>query len=763
MKIPAMFLKAFIWCLLLLQPVLTMAQFAAKVDGEQIKQIISIIASDQYEGRETGTSGCTMAEDYFAAEFARLKLLPAGDNGTYFHHYTITNDEYDEKPALVVDDRSFYYGYDEDFQVTYKSDRGAAEAEIVFAGYGIYNPEKGRNDYDSIDVRNKIVLIRRGAPQDNMSAWIPSCIDSVKAAYCFKQGALGILFFEPEMRVNQQVLIPSYGNHLAYVSVLPGFPVFTVDERVARFILANSGKSYYRLMYQLDNQTLSFSTGRKCSMSAKPSRQPVIQARNVMAIIPGSDRNLKNEYILIGGHLDHIGMDDAGNIRNGADDNASGPAVSLGIAQAMVKNKFRPKRSIVFVAWTGEEMGLLGSKAWCERPTIDLSNIVVYFNLDMVGLGNGGLNMPGTEFAPEVYEFLKSSYDSASLSKINWSKGGLGGSDHNYFLRQGVPAFAGMTSGSHPDYHQPGDDPDKIKAEILQFTGDFIYNSTEKIANAGVSFLSAARMTENKVKLVNYNIYRPVYAKNFRTDLKDSNHRVGMVDFSDMASAGDTQVSFFNLLGALDKELSGKRPGDNLSLVATAYEVRINRSALLAAFNPDIIAGDELKFKILARYGFRLARITNDASLLQDTSMLSGLLSLSAANGVGLILEDLDIPSLTTILTRTAEPVIILHQDASLMPETLTQLIKNKQCLLVFQPVTGRTSASNLQNFKDLLAKIGKQHITITPADNTETGMRAFKDFLVAFLAAYPDEDFQYDIFTGSFYHLAAKSLQVTE
>jgi hypothetical protein len=143
--------------------------------------------------------------------------------------------------------------------------------------------------------------------------------------------------------------------------------------------------------------------------------------------------------------------------------------------------------------------------------------------------------------------------------------------------------------------------------------------------------------------------------------------------------------------------------------------------------------------------------------------MLSGLLSVSAANGVGLILEDLDTPSLTTLLTRTAEPVIILHQDASLMPETLIQLIKNKQCLLVFQPVTGRTSASNLQNFKDLLAKIGKQHLTITPADNTETGMRAFKDFLVAFLAAYPDEDFQYDIFSGSFYHLAAKSLQVTE
>ncbi len=467
------------------------AQLPKRVDGEHIKKIISVIASDEYQGRETGTRGCEMAEEYFANEFKKLKLVPVGDHGTYFYHYTVPNEEFDVLPSLVVDNRSFYYGYNEDFTVAYKSGRGEVEAEIVFAGYGIYNPEKNRNDFDSIDIKNRIVLMKRGAPANDIDGWRPSCIDSMKAAYCYNQGALGVLFFEPAQRTSQQIIRPNFNNHLAYGSVLPGFPVFSVDERVARYILSNSGQSYYRVMNILDTQTSSFNTGRKCLMSARAANQSVLHTRNVLAMIPGTDEMLKDEYIFIGGHIDHVGVDEVGNVRNGADDNASGPAVALGIAQAMIKNKIRPKRSIVFVGWTGEEMGLLGSKAWCEKPTIDLKKIVVYFNLDMVGLGNGNLNMPGIEFAPEVYEFIKNNTDTNELKKIVWSKGGLGGSDHNYFLSHGVPAFAGMTAGSHPDYHQPGDDPDKIKAEILQLTGDFIYQFTEMVAGANETFITA--------------------------------------------------------------------------------------------------------------------------------------------------------------------------------------------------------------------------------------------------------------------------------
>jgi len=752
-----------IFCLgtLLHLPFVISAQLPVRVDGENIKKIITTIASDEYQGRETGTRGCEMAEEYFANEFKKLKLVPVGDNGTYFYQYTIPNEEFDVKPSLVIDDRSFYYGYNEDFSVAYKSDRGEAGAEIVFAGYGIFNPEKNHNDFDSIDIKNKIVLMKRGAPKNDIAGWRPSCIDSVKAEYCYKHGATGVLFFEPASRTNQQILIPGYNNHLAYVSVIPGFPVFSVDERVARYILSNSGKSYYRLIYTIDSQISSFNTGRKCSMSAKANSKPSINTRNVMAMITGSDKKLKDEYIIIGGHIDHIGVDDAGNIRNGADDNASGPAVALGIAQAMVKNKFKPKRSIVFIGWTGEEMGLLGSKAWCEKPTIDLKKIVLYFNLDMVGLGNGSLNMPGTEFAPEVYEFIKKNTDTTSLQKITWSKGGLGGSDHNYFLTHGVPAFAGMTAGSHPDYHQPADDPEKIKPEILQLTGDFIYYCSEKIANAKENFITAQRFDENKFRLVNYSILRPVYSKNFHAELENKNFKLGLVDFSDVASSSDPEENFINLLGAFNNATAEKKPTDNYTLVMTPYEAMMNRMALLAVFNPEAIHGEELKFKVLARFGYRLARIDNNSAILRDTAALRKFVRLSSETGVGLILDNLNESSLEQVLSFATDPCLVLSKDASLISDSLLSRIKEKEHLLVFQPRPENSIESDLKKFSLLMDKVGRDHIAITPEDLSDTNYIFFKGFMKLFIVMYPDQDFQYKILTGNFYNVAAKSLQV--
>ncbi len=746
--------------LLSLLSLLVKGQLPVRVDGENIKHIISIIASDEFQGRETGALGGEMVEEYFASEFKKLKLVPAGDNGTYFHHYTIPNEEFEVKPTLVIDDRKFYYGYNEDFSDMYKSGKGEVEAEVVFAGYGIYNPEKNRNDFDSIDIRNKIVLIKRGAPKNETGNWMPSCIDSVKAEYCYKHGALGILFYEPQTRYNAQRLMPSYDNHLADVAVIPGFPVFSVDERVARYVLANSGQMYYRINYMLDNQTLSFKTGRKCSMIAKANNKSEISARNVLGMIPGTDKALKGEYILIGGHIDHIGTDDAGNVRNGADDNASGPAVALGIAQAMVKNKFKSKRSIVFVGWTGEEMGLLGSKAWCENPTLDLKKILVYFNLDMVGLGNGSLNMPGTEFAPEVYEFIKKNVDTVTLKRINWSEGGLGGSDHNHFLMHGVPAFAGMTAGSHPDYHQSGDDPEKISAGVLQFTGDFIYQCTEKIANASENFISEKRFDENVVRLITSNFYDPVDSKSFLNDLKNKNFRLAFVDFSEVALSDNPKDNLLALLGAYDNASRDARKTEKFMLASSAYDAMNYRRGLLASFNPDAIQSDELMLKVLAKYGYRLAHINNDALVLQDTVLLKNLIKAAAENGIGLMLDNLDSPHLEKVLSLTTEPCLIYNPHLSSVPDTLAGSIVKQGHLLVFQPVQENGVQADMKRFATIMNQVGKDNIVITPADLSEDGFIYFRQFLKQFNLTNPDKALQTKVLTGNFYNLAVESLQ---
>jgi len=405
-------------------------------------------------------------------------------------------------------------------------------------------------------------------------------------------------------------------------------------------------------------------------------------------------------------------------------------------------------------------MGLLGSKAWCEKPGIDLKKIVVYFNLDMVGLGNGGLNMPGTEFAPEVYQYIQSHTDTATLRKITWSKGGLGGSDHNYFLIKGVPAFAGMTAGSHPDYHQTGDDPEKIQADILQFTGDFIYNSAALIANAKESFLSAERMDENRFKLLTYNILSPVTSGNYRKDLENRSYRLGFVDFTDAASATVPAENFMRLLDAYTLAATPQKPRDNFTLSKSAYEAMVSRAGLLATFDADLIHWDDLMFRVLARYGYRLTKISNNSSILRDTAALRKGIMLGAESGVGLILDNLNASSLDRVIRLAVDPCLILSSNSSLISDSLLNRIVAKEHLVVFQPLTGSAADGEFEIFLRLMKKVGRDHITIAPADLTDSGFKAFQLFMKNFIAHYPSRDFQSKILTGNMQNFAARSMQ---
>ncbi|MGE0077113.1 MAG: M28 family peptidase [Bacteroidales bacterium] len=740
------------------------AQLKNKVDGDKIKSIISHIASDEFQGRQTATSGCVMTEEYFANEFKKLKLLPVGDNGSYFYNYSVPDYNENIQPTLTIEDRAFITGWDEEFWLAYNSDGGTAEAEIVFAGYGIYAPEKNRNDFENIDIKNKIVLIKRGAPLKNVEGWRAYCIDSIKAEYCSRNGALGILFYNTVDRFNAPKLTPYYNNYLAEKNVISNFPVFMVDERVARFILYKAPTPYYRMNRAIEKENVSFSTGKIAKMSAATTGKTPKPTRNVLAMLPGTDPKLKNEYIVIGGHIDHIGMDDAGNICNGADDNASGPSIALGIAQAMVKNKFKPKRSIVFVGWTGEEMGLLGSEAWCEKPTLDLSKIVVYFNLDMVGLGDGNLDMPGTEFAPEVSEFIKNNTDSTTLKRINWEPGGIGGSDHNGFLRKGVPAFAGMTSGSHPDYHQPGDDADKIKTDILQFTGDFIYHCIEKIATSNQNFISPERMEENKLNLINFILMKPILSDNMTETLKDRKVNHAFIDFSDKAQSSSKEENFITLLNSFEKTREELSQDDKYLLAPTAYESATaswrGKTGLMPAFNPDAIGLDNLMLKVIAKYGFRLAIINNQSSALADSSKLKSLINISSESGVGLLLDNLTSDNLEIILDKANKPFFVLCSDPQIFSDTIVAKLVDKKCLVGFQPSNQSNITKDLEYFEMLRTKFGDSNITLSPIGFTQQNDKYFKQFLSEFIKKYPNIYFQENIFDGNFNTIISKSLQ---
>ncbi|MCB8999558.1 MAG: M28 family peptidase [Bacteroidales bacterium] len=740
------------------------AQLPKKVNGEKIKSTVDYLASDEFRGRETGTDDCRRAEDYFASELKKLKLIPAGENGSYFYSFSFPDRAVVETQELQIDDRTFYSGYGDDFNLVYGSDGGSCKAEIVFAGYGIYSPEKTRNDFENINIKGKVVLIKRGAPKNDIRAWRPACIDSVKAEYCYKNGAVAVMFFEPAETGNKEEIVPDYTNIISRTNPLPDFPIIKVDEKVARFVFKDTDYSYYRIISSLENKTSSFNSGKSCTINIVKKKVNTITGRDVLGILPGTDPLLKNEYVVIGGHIDHVGVSKDGEIRNGADDNASGPSVTLGIAQAMVKNKFKPKRSIVFVAWTGEEKGLWGSRRWCENPTIPLEDIVVYFNLDMVGLGDGNLNMPGTEFAPEVYNFLKSHSDSSVFANINWSAGGLGGSDHNYFLLHGVPAFAGMTSGPHPDYHTPADDPDKIKTSILQLSGDFIYYCAEKIAGTNEAFLSESRMAENRLHLVDYDILKPIRSSGFETELDMYNSSVAIVDFSDIAYFSDPQVNALRLLIAIDSMANDKNAGLHARFARKPYEAFDNRRSsapgVLAMYNPLRIHYDESWFRILATNGFKLVQMNAASFDVSDESKAENIISYASAYEVGLFLDNLPIQNLMTVLEKSENPCLILSQNPMEFSEELIKLIKEGDHLLVYQIDSNRGIEKDFSDFQKISEKLGIDLVSIAPGGDEVSDSEYFKTFILKFLDANPDRFTQSKILNGNFMRFAAESMQ---
>jgi hypothetical protein len=325
---------------------------------------------------------------------------------------------------------------------------------------------------------------------------------------------------------------------------------------------------------------------------------------------------------------------------------------------------------------------------------------------------------------------------------------------------KGVPAFAGMTAGSHPDYHQTGDDPEKIQADILQFTGDFIYSSAAMIANAKESFLSAGRMDENRFKLLTYNILSPISSGNYRKDLENRSYRLGFVDFSNAASSAVPAENFMSLLDAYTLATAPQKQKDNFTLAKSAYEAMVSRAGLLATFDADLVQWDGLMFKVLARYGYRLTRINNNSGILKDTAALRKGILLAAEAGVGLILDNLNTLSLDQVISLATDPCLILKSNASLITDSLLNKIATKEHLIVFQPSAGFDTDAAYESFISLMKKVGRDHITIAPADLTESGFTAFKLFMKVFIAHYPSREFQSKILTGNMQNFAARSMQ---
>jgi len=491
-----------------------------RADGNKTKSYIEFLASDALEGRQTLTPGYQKAADYVAAHFKEWGLKPSGDGGTsYFQKVPIGRPVTVNVglPAMAVDGRSFSFD-DSDFTVNPQSTaKTAVKASVVFVGYGLNLPGKSLDEYAGIDIKGKIVLAYKGSPEsyvqprsmftDAAPAAAPAPLgltteetaDAAKIKTAFDRGAAAILLYDPNPNPVSGRLAFAMGGAMggnAPAALTRDFLAFDVTERIFKALMHKSpqasanefGKITNAIRWDIRNKKpRSKDTGALAALKGYDQVNKYSgDAVNVIGKIEGTDPVLKEQYIVLGGHLDHLGTRGPV-VMNGADDDASGAAVVMEAARVLSQGGYKPKRTVIFATWCGEEMGLIGSNYFGTKPPagITMDKVVANFNSDMVGLGDA-IGAPGALNFPEIWEkVIKKDQDPEVISVVKPSTAGPGGSDYSTFITKGIESLALMTAGGvgHPDYHDSGDDTYKIDPEILRKTAQFVIQGTINTAD----------------------------------------------------------------------------------------------------------------------------------------------------------------------------------------------------------------------------------------------------------------------------------------
>lgn len=465
----------------------------ANITAKEIKAHLNYLASDALKGRFTGSPEERKAGDYIKAQFESYGLKPAF-NGKWFQEFPfIEKVEMTKKNSitLVSGTKKTALKVKKDFSTLGFSGKAKVAGELVFVGYGISAAKLNYDDYAGIDVKGKIVVAIKSHPEHDSSRSEFERFTTLrnKANNAKDKGALGLLIVNGWLPKNDDIIgEPRYDG-------APGmndFPVVQISRAIADQLLKGENLVFVDLQKQIDDSKKPQSfilKNTKVELSAEVNEVQKI-ARNVGALLEGNDPTLKNEYIVIGGHYDHLGIDQMKEssmhkgankqIHNGADDNASGTTGVLEVAEKLAANKGELKRSIIFLTFSGEELGILGSTYYTNNPSVDIKNITAMLNMDMIGRLNEEKNLTiiGTGTSSKWKEMLnqKNSYG----FKLAMSDGGSGGSDHQSFSNKSIPVLF-FFSGTHSDYHKPTDDVDKINIGGEESILNYVYDITQEI------------------------------------------------------------------------------------------------------------------------------------------------------------------------------------------------------------------------------------------------------------------------------------------
>ena len=375
---------------------------------ESFRAHVAFLADDLLEGRETGSRGHEIAARYVATQFESYGLQPGGDDGTWFQSIAFLRTDADGPPATVTlngpdGSRTYTQGRE---TVVGRNKRGTSfdlEAPLVFVGYGMQNARLGFDDYAGLDVKGKIIVALTGYPKDLPSEQ-GAHLASMLAIDAARLGAIGIVAIATRQSIatNPWDVYVRYKDAPRYTWIgadgqgfdpAPGIEFgVSLDPTSTAELFAGSGRTLEEILDEADREGgrprgFPLKTTMRVRADSRVSR---VSSPNVVGILPGSDPVLSREYVILSAHLDHIGLapEDPKNpaadrIRNGALDNASGIATMLEVARALASSPQRPRRSVIFLATTGEERGLLGADYYARHPTVPIGQIVADVDLDM--------------------------------------------------------------------------------------------------------------------------------------------------------------------------------------------------------------------------------------------------------------------------------------------------------------------------------------------------------------------------------------------
>ena len=547
----------------------------------RLQQIIAYLASDALEGRRTGTPGANDAAHYIAGEFSLLGLRPGlqmarpartrGENRAQFLQpfpYVASvelgkNNLIAFDPERGPDDLTGFTVGKDWMPLGFSSNGGAQGAATVFAGYGISSAELKYDDYAVSNVKDRVAIVFEGTPDgDNPHGQFAQAGQiRFKAAAARAAGARALLIIASEDRLSDDRL-----SRLAYDNAgEAGIPSALISRQMASRVLGDLAGLQKIADARSSNRRSS--TGRNLSVIVEIVRRES-PSFNVVGILPGADPKLKNEAIVIGAHYDHLGYGGEGSgslsattgIHHGADDNASGVAGLLELARLLATQNPKSRRTIVFIAFSGEEEGLIGSSYYVNHPIVPLANTVAMINMDMIGrLKERKLIVGGVGTASEWRSMIDSVNTStrppstniqatlriagepvaATDPKANFlltlNEDGYGPSDHSSFYAKHVPVLFFWT-GNHEDYHKPSDTADKINYEGEARVVSFVASVIRDIDRSDKRPTYAVAKSESQGRTMGFRVYLgtiPNYA-----DSNDGLKLDGVRDDSPASKAG---------------------------------------------------------------------------------------------------------------------------------------------------------------------------------------------------------------------------------